>query len=418
MTQEDALSRVGGGLTSMQQVPELFSCQSLRTICLHGNNISVIEALSHLPALVELNLSSNCIYSLHNIGSLSALTSLNLASNRLSSLEGLGGLVRLARLNVAHNFIDSLAGLATLQGTSCQLTQLDIRNNQLESLQDLTVLAGCQSLVTLSLAGGTPGNPCCHTSNSRVAFALAFPKVQILDGLPLQPERQSASARQLSSVLPQTLASLQLSACTPTAALHSAGHLADASDSFLYPPADSVQQPSTNLLTAAARHLKPQPSAHVDPHFLAYMEQYPATFQQVDDETMLRSVSPGNCKTASCQTQAQGATPRKKHKSTSARISACNKASQADMEIEQAGPLRSEREAQTEDDDLAAQLVELQQQLQSARQELQTLHAQHSEQSSAAVHAKQKALAALREITAASEAQVCSQSLLKGANLI
>ena len=148
-----SVSHIGEGLSSCAHVPGLLSMTSLRSLCLHGNNITRIEAIQQLHGLQDLNLSSNCITSIENLGGLSSLTSINLASNRLMHVTGLDGLASLTSLNLSYNGLTSISGLTALHGPHCKLKSLDLRHNQLESLQAFSVLVGCINLRDLSIAG-------------------------------------------------------------------------------------------------------------------------------------------------------------------------------------------------------------------------------------------------------------------------
>ncbi len=174
-----SVSRIGEGLISCLDVPELRSLKSLACLCLHGNNISTIEGLQHLEGLQDLNLSSNCISSLGNsLCGITTLTSINLASNRLQDAAGLEGLVNLTHLNLSYNSITSLHGLAALHGPGCKLRLLDVRHNQLPSLQAFAALVGCVNLRELSIAG----NPVCAVPNHQQVLVNVVPQITQLDG--------------------------------------------------------------------------------------------------------------------------------------------------------------------------------------------------------------------------------------------
>lgn len=158
-----SVSCIGQGLVSISQVPDLHRLTSLRSLCLHGNNITRIEGLQQLAGLADLNLSSNAIDAIDPsaLRGLSSLTSLNLASNRLQSISGLDGLSSLEVLNLSYNYLTSLSGLSALQGPRCALRQLNIKHNQLSTLQSFSVLVGCINLRWLQVAG----NPVCQLPN-------------------------------------------------------------------------------------------------------------------------------------------------------------------------------------------------------------------------------------------------------------
>lgn len=177
--QQESASCIGQGLTSCLQVPELYRLHGLRSLCLHGNNISRIEGLGHLAGtLLDLNLSSNSLASLDGLAGLTALTSLNLASNKLLSLQGLPSLASLSSLNVSYNFLTSIAGLAALQAPAGRLRVLNLRHNQLGSLQAVSVLAGCVYLRELHVAG----NPMCQLPSYAQAIVSVLPALAQLDG--------------------------------------------------------------------------------------------------------------------------------------------------------------------------------------------------------------------------------------------
>jgi hypothetical protein len=96
-----------------------------------------------------------------------------------------------------------------------QLSRLDLRDNLVGSLQELAVLAGLPSLHELALAGGSPGNSICAMPSYRAAVAAALPGLELLDGLPLQAERQRQPAMQPATAA-QHMASIQLQAFQPS----------------------------------------------------------------------------------------------------------------------------------------------------------------------------------------------------------
>ena len=237
------ISKVGAGLQSLQEIVPLLTADNVHTLCLHCNEISKIECLSHLQALKDLNLSANAITDIEGLQNLRSLKSLNLASNRIQSLTGLQGLGQLQSLNLAHNFISTLSGLTAIQVSllmrlqycPCQaphffhgalhylqaelagpvqggqLQTLDLRDNLISSLQELAVLAGLPNLRELLLAGGSPGNSICAIPSYRVAAAAALPQVQFLDGQPLEADRCSQPTMQAATAA-QHMAALQLQA--------------------------------------------------------------------------------------------------------------------------------------------------------------------------------------------------------------
>jgi hypothetical protein len=124
----------------------------LEVLVLHACSLDTLAGLpSALPALIELNLSSNNLSSLATVGrrGMASLRKLDLSSNRLRGaafLPGNGGLggcffPALEQLLVPYNGVTSLEGIGAV---APQLLELDARSNRLqsgvESLQQLRVL--------------------------------------------------------------------------------------------------------------------------------------------------------------------------------------------------------------------------------------------------------------------------------------
>ncbi|GAX74008.1 hypothetical protein CEUSTIGMA_g1458.t1 [Chlamydomonas eustigma] len=173
-----AVSHIGEGLSSCLEVPELQNLTSLRSLCLHGNNIGKIEGMQHLQGLQDLNLSSNCISSIESLHYITTLTSINLASNKLRELSGLDGLLNLTSLNVSYNAITSLSGLSVLQGPQNKLKSLDVRHNQISNMQSMAVLVGCMNLRELGLMG----NPVTAIPGYQQLLLNVVPQITHLDG--------------------------------------------------------------------------------------------------------------------------------------------------------------------------------------------------------------------------------------------
>jgi hypothetical protein len=172
---DDALSRVGEGLRSIKQVPELAGAGAarLRSLNLHGNALARIDGLDALAGLAALNLSSNALTSLGGgLQQLAALTSLNLASNRLADVGGLGACMRLTALNLAYNDLADLQGLTQLYGAP--LERLDLQHNRISGLQALAVLTGFGQLRQLRVAG----NAACSSAAAYEALKQALPQAR------------------------------------------------------------------------------------------------------------------------------------------------------------------------------------------------------------------------------------------------
>jgi Leucine-rich repeat (LRR) protein len=172
------VSRVGEQLPSVQAaLQEGADASDIRSLCLHGNVITHCAGLGGLQALTELNLSANNITTLHGFEPLPALRVLNLASNRLQDLSGLPALPALERLSCAHNSISCLRSLAVLASASSPLDTLDLRNNCIDQLTELAVLAPISRLRELQLSGGSHANGIARAASLAAAVATALPQV-------------------------------------------------------------------------------------------------------------------------------------------------------------------------------------------------------------------------------------------------
>lgn len=171
------LSRVGLGISSISQLPELQRLTSLESLCLHGNNIASLEGLSQLRRLSDLNVSSNLLASLDGLASLTSLTKLNLSSNKIQNMDGIGPLGKLVHLNVSYNYISDISGLSQLQAPGYALATLDLRQNAISSLQSFASLAGCSKLSQLLIAG----NPVSAAPKSYGVLRSALQQLQTTD---------------------------------------------------------------------------------------------------------------------------------------------------------------------------------------------------------------------------------------------
>lgn len=178
------LSYVGLGLTSLEQLPDLFRhAAQTRTLCLHGNKISSLQNIEQLISLTDINASSNEIQYAHSLQALTALVYVNLASNKLQDLEGLHALPNLKRLTLSHNMISNTSKFAEQAACRGCLKYLDLQNNQLTSLEELAALKSFTNLKHLRVSGGRPGNLVCNIPDSQHIILQMLPQLETLDGL-------------------------------------------------------------------------------------------------------------------------------------------------------------------------------------------------------------------------------------------
>ncbi|XP_054699000.1 leucine-rich repeat-containing protein 23 [Grus americana] len=147
----------------------------LASLSLKGNKIQTALGLSHgkLFSLQILELRGNKLESTAGL-SLPKLKNLYLAQNAIRSLEGLEGLGQLTTLHLRDNQLETLDGFCS--SMKC-LQYLNLRNNGINSLQEvakLQVLPMLQALVLLD-------NPCSDEPSYRLEVLVLLPHLQRLD---------------------------------------------------------------------------------------------------------------------------------------------------------------------------------------------------------------------------------------------
>ena len=143
-TDEQEINLLGAGVKHLSAVK---LTDKLLVLQLHGNDITCMDGLGACPNLQELYLSSNNIANITGVGSAHAhLKILDLSCNQLTTLNGLQGLVSLERLIVPFNKIASLDALNVFWGDVSKLETIDLRDNCVSELQELSALRGISNL--------------------------------------------------------------------------------------------------------------------------------------------------------------------------------------------------------------------------------------------------------------------------------
>ncbi|KAG0148712.1 hypothetical protein CROQUDRAFT_89983 [Cronartium quercuum f. sp. fusiforme G11] len=121
----------------------------LHHLCLADNALTFIppNSLVALVSLVSLDLSSNLLNVVPpGLSSLTRLKSLNLAGNMIDSVLGIyQSLGNVTTINLSRNRLTSLCGLERLYS----IERLDIRQNQINDIKELSRLATLPSLTSL-----------------------------------------------------------------------------------------------------------------------------------------------------------------------------------------------------------------------------------------------------------------------------
>lgn len=165
------------------------SQNSLKNIPIHVQNLEKLKALI---------LNNNEISMIENLDSLSKLNTLVLSHNQICELDGLDALTSLSKLSVAHNEITSFPRLQTLKNLKelrlndnkiCNIPEwvqdlssleiLDIGNNSISNLDDLSNLSSCPNLHQLNIKG----NPVAEHPEFKQKIMEHIPELRVLNGL-------------------------------------------------------------------------------------------------------------------------------------------------------------------------------------------------------------------------------------------
>ena len=149
-------------LTNLVGLPQ--SVTQLRASC---NHITGWDGLQMLPRLQRVDLSDNRLRRIGPVGMCCAIRVLNLRNNRIATIGGVEGLAR-------------------------TLTSLDIANNLLSSVNDVTSLGTCTRLTVVHLAGNPLMDGIPRTSRSRACrniLARLPPGLRMLDEMTVQVMR-------------------------------------------------------------------------------------------------------------------------------------------------------------------------------------------------------------------------------------
>ncbi|ETM45405.1 hypothetical protein L914_09533 [Phytophthora nicotianae] len=147
---------------------------NLEYLNLGGNQLTSVGNLTHLIKLEELNLSENKLTTLQGVMPPN-LAILRVNGNQVSNFQGL--LTPLERLNELYAHDNIITDIESLPARCPQLESVDLRNNQIESSSQITVLAKCAALQDIWVHG----NPCCFSSSYLLDVMTAFPELKTLD---------------------------------------------------------------------------------------------------------------------------------------------------------------------------------------------------------------------------------------------
>ncbi|KAL7984266.1 hypothetical protein Chor_002836 [Crotalus horridus] len=134
-------------------IDDLSLCKNLNVLYLYDNNIRQIHNLDFATNLRHLYLQNNCITRIENLESLIRLEKLYLGGNCITVVEGLETLEELRELHVESQQLPLgeklLFDPRSLHSLSKSLSVLNISNNNIDELSDLSILENISHLIAV-----------------------------------------------------------------------------------------------------------------------------------------------------------------------------------------------------------------------------------------------------------------------------
>ncbi|XP_059849794.1 centriolin isoform X1 [Hypanus sabinus] len=179
-------------IKKLSKQEQLGSIQSLN-LCLskaEGKKFKFIENLEKCDHLLVLNLSNNMIEKIEKLEKQLKLRELSLSYNRICKIEGLEHMVNLQNLVLAGNYIEQIPSWVGKKLRSLRV--LNLKQNNITSLQDVSKLKPLRELTSLNLAD----NPLASLPHYRLYVIYHLRSLNSLDGWPVTlQERQEAHER-------------------------------------------------------------------------------------------------------------------------------------------------------------------------------------------------------------------------------
>ncbi|XP_060697445.1 centriolin isoform X4 [Hemiscyllium ocellatum] len=170
-----------------------FSSVHSLNLCLSketGKKFKFIENLEKCDQLLVLNLNNNLIEKIEKLDKQSKLRELSLSNNQICKIEGLEHMVNLQSLKLAGNYIEQIPVWVGKKLRSLRI--LNLKQNNITSLQDVAKLKPLKELTSLTLAN----NPVARLPHYRLYVIYHLRSLNCLDGqLITIQERQEAHER-------------------------------------------------------------------------------------------------------------------------------------------------------------------------------------------------------------------------------
>uniref|UniRef100_A0A672ITT1 Protein phosphatase 1, regulatory subunit 42 n=1 Tax=Salarias fasciatus TaxID=181472 RepID=A0A672ITT1_SALFA len=133
---------------NIEAIGDLSACKNLTVLYLYDNHITYIHNLGFASNLTHLYMQNNNITHIDNLHNLQKLSKLYLGGNRIAVVEGLEQLHQLKELHLENQRLTPEEKLLfdpqTLLSLAESLCVLNIDNNNIDDIQDLSVLKGLQ----------------------------------------------------------------------------------------------------------------------------------------------------------------------------------------------------------------------------------------------------------------------------------
>ncbi|XP_042366740.1 protein phosphatase 1 regulatory subunit 42 [Plectropomus leopardus] len=190
---------------NIEDIGDLSMCRNLTVLYLYDNQITHICNLGFASNLTHLYMQNNDITHIENLSNLQRLSKLYLGGNRIAVVEGLETLRELKELHVESQRLAPgeklLLDPMTLRSLADSLCVLNINNNNIDDIRDLTVLKELQHFYAADnqlhnmeeledvfshwpqlLHMDLGGNPVCKKKKYRDRLITVCKSLEVLDG--------------------------------------------------------------------------------------------------------------------------------------------------------------------------------------------------------------------------------------------